>query len=224
MEIISRESLLTLIRENNLKPIAIQSFDVSNEVLLDVESIDDFLAVIKEINPTHVYYKYDHYDKNDFLIPTEWYSEYSSAFKAEVRKQNEKIEAIDFTHPSALTLFSLLNGTFVGMHIDDEWLEKMNIVDAEEQLEELEQRFFSEVSVHKAMSKQQRQSDVEELRKIILASDDFKHKKNQGLRELFLIDLLDDVSMERFTYLFNNRIMIKLFMDETWSIYQEKKQ
>lgn len=81
MEIISRESLLTLIRENNLKPIAIQSFDVSNEVLLDVERIDDFLSVIKEINPRHVYYKYDHYDKNDFLIPTEWYSEYSSALK-----------------------------------------------------------------------------------------------------------------------------------------------
>ena len=55
----------------------------------------------------------------------------------------------------------------------------MNNVDAEERLDELEQKFFSEITVYKTMNKQHKQSEIEELRKIIMASNDFKHKKNQ---------------------------------------------
>ena len=65
------------------------------------------------------------------------------------------------------------------MHIDNERLEEMNNVDAEERLDELEQKFFSEITVYKTMNKQHKQSEIEELRKIIMASNDFKHKKNQ---------------------------------------------
>ncbi len=230
MMIIKRESLEKKIKECDLIPIEVNSVNVSNEIIINVKSIDDFLSVVKNLDSKYVYYKYIYYDKDDYIIPLDYYSEYPKDFKKVVNEHNAYIRSIDFEQSNKLTIFILLNGTFLGVDFDNDWLTEQGILDKDEQIEIIENDFQKEVKNIKEQSKKQKIDDTNILRNIILNDGDFKYKKNQDLRQSYLVDLLERDDMEKYTYLFigyyNNldRTLIKMFMDETWMIYQENKK
>ena len=76
----------------------------------------------------------------------------------------------------------------------------------------------------------QKIEDTNFLRDYILSDENFKYLKNQRLREIYLVELLENDDFKKFNYLFfgsYNRLdrdWIKLFMDRTWMTYQSTQK
>lgn len=229
MSIMKSKYLNEKISNCNLIPLEVSDFEISNQLYLNIDKIEDFLKYASDSNSKHVYYHYTYYDSEEYMIATDWFSEYSKEFKTEVRAHNQHIKSLDFGSPNSLTLFILQNGTFVGVEIDNPWLQNQGIMDAEETIEIIENKFRRELKKVDDAKKEQYKEDENELREIIFNDPEFKLCKNQALRYRYLIELLEKENMMKFDYLFQpygyyKDGKVKWFMDVTWELYKERKK
>lgn len=230
MSIISSEHLKEKISDYKLIPLAVSVLKISNRIHLDIDDIEDFLKFASGSNFEYVYYYYTYYNSEEYIIPIDWYSEHSKEFKTVVRQHNRHIESLDFDSPKSLTLFILQNGTFVGVELDNPWIENQGIRVAEGTIEVIENEFYREVKKISASKKQQQKDDENKLREIIFNDPEFRRNcKNQDLRYWYLVELLEKENMMKYKYLvqpygISSNGKIKMFMDKTWILYKERKK
>lgn len=227
MLVINSVQLKEKIIENNLIPLEVSTLEISNQIYLNINNIDDFLKFVSRTASDYVYFYYTYYKSDEYIIPKDWYSEYSKEFKDEVKKHNGHIKSLDFTLPKGLTLFILQNGTFVGIKLQNPWLEGFS--NAEETIEVIENMFFRETEEIHALQQDQQKKDEHELRDLIFIDPEFRLCKNQELRYWYLIELLNKEDMRRYEYLVQpfgipHNGKIKLFMDKTWMLYKERQK
>ena len=127
MSIMKTEHLKKKISNYNLIPLEISSLNISNQIHLNIDAIEDFLKFASDTDSNYVYYYYTYYNFENYIIPADYYNEYSGEFKAEVRKYNQHIKKLNFDSPKSLTLFVLQNGTYVGIKLHDFWIENQGI-------------------------------------------------------------------------------------------------
>lgn len=127
MSILKSEYLKKKISNYNMFPLEVSALKFSNQLYLKIDAIDDFLKYANEFNFDYVYYHYSYYKFGEYIIPTDWYSEYSKEFKIEARAHNQRIKSLDFGSPKKLTIFVLQNGTFVGIEISNPWIDNQGI-------------------------------------------------------------------------------------------------
>lgn len=203
---------------------------MSNQIMVDITKLDDFLKFINDLDSKYVYFKYEYYDLNKYLIPLDYYSEYPKEFQRTVNLHNQYLKSIDFEQPNKLIIFTLINGSCLGTTFIHDWLTEQEIYEKNEQIEIIESNFQNEVNEIKEKSKMQKIEDTNFLRDYILSDENFKYLKNQRLREIYLVELLENDDFKKFNYLFfgsYNRLdrdWIKLFMDRTWMTYQSTQK
>lgn len=225
-----QKTLEKKIEENNLLAVNVNSLVLSNKVIVAISNIDDFLKFIINLDSKYVYYKYKYYDINEYLIPLDYFSEYLNDFRKAVNSHNQYLKSIDFEQPNELIIFTLINGTCLGTRFTHDWLAEQEIYEKDEQIEIIESNFQNEVNEIKEKSKMQKIEDTNFLRDYILSDENFKYLKNQRLREIYLVELLENDDFKKFNYLFfgsYNRLdrdWIKLFMDRTWMTYQSNQK
>ncbi|MEH7110729.1 hypothetical protein [Bacillus sp. JJ1764] len=229
MSIMKSKYLNEKITNCNLIPLEVSDFDISNRLYLNIDKIDDFLKYASDSNSKYVYYHYTYYNSEEYIIPTDWYSEYSKEFKTEVRAHNQRIKSLDFDSPKSLTLFILQNGTFVGVEIDNTWLQNQGIMIADVTIDIIENQFYREVKKFDVAKKEQYKEDENELREIIFNDPEFKFCKNQELRYWYLVELLEKEDMKKYDYMLQSPGIphmgkIKMFMDKTWELYKERNK
>lgn len=98
MTLIKYEKLKEKIEDYKLIPIEINSLNISNQIYLNMDNYEDFLRFSRDSNHKHIYYYYTYYNPEEYIIPTDWYSEYSKEFKMVVNKHNRYIKSLDLTH------------------------------------------------------------------------------------------------------------------------------
>ncbi|UOQ47731.1 hypothetical protein MUN88_17005 [Gracilibacillus caseinilyticus] len=227
MTIPTNELLIKTIEENSLIPIEVNTMKISNQIQLNINEVDDFFQIVKNSNCYNVYYYYTYYDSEEYIIPFDWYSEYLDEFKKIVSKHNKMIKSLNFDIPKSLTLFMLQNGTFVGIQLENPWIENQGIYVAEAAIEEIEDSFDHEVKRVVADKEEKRKQDEKELREIIFNDPEFKYNcKNQQLRHRYLANLIQKEGMEKFDYLVEpfgapHIGNAKMFMDLTYELYKE---
>jgi hypothetical protein len=229
MGIIKKQQLIEKINDYNLIPLEVRVMKLTDQVHLKIDEIDQFLKFASESNFKYVYYSYTYYNSGEYIIPSDWYSEYSKEFKAVVRQHNQQIKSFDFDSPQKLTLFILQNGTFVGIELNNFWIENQGISVSEEVIEVFENKFHREVKKISANKKEQQKEDETQLREIIFNDPEFNFCKNQELRYWYLADLLEKENMKKYDYLVQppgipHMGKIKMFMDKTWMLYKERKK
>ncbi|WP_096186861.1 hypothetical protein [Evansella halocellulosilytica] len=211
----------------NLIPLEVSDMKISNQIHLDIVEIKDFLKFASDSNSEYVYYYYTYYNPEEYIIPHDWYSKYSKEFKIEVLQHNRNIESLDFNSPKSLTLFVLQNGTFVGVNLENHWIESKGISVADETIEIIENKFSREVKEISDYKKDQQKNDENKLREIIFSDPEFRFCKNQQLRYSYLVELLKKDNMMKFEYLVEpygapHIGKIKMFMDKTWMLYKDR--
>lgn len=228
MTITTSKYLKEEISDYHLIPLEVSALNISNQILLNLDTIEEFLKFASVSKFEYVYYYYTYYNPEEYIIPLNWYSEYSDEFKAVVGKHNQYIESLDFDSPKSLTLFVLQNGTFVGMKLDNSWIESIGVNNAEDAIEEIESEFYREVNKVSASKKDRKKEDENKLIEMVFNDPEFKYCKNQTLRYWYLVELLENESMEKYRYLVEPYGIprdgkIKLFMDKAWILYKELK-
>ncbi|MFD3447130.1 hypothetical protein ACFDTO_21265 [Microbacteriaceae bacterium 4G12] len=229
MSIMKSEHLKKKIINNNIIPLEVSFLNISDQIHLNLDVIEDFLKFASDSNSKYVYYYYTYYSFENYIIPTDWYNEYSIEFKTEIRKHNQHIKTLNFDLPKSLSLFILQNGTFVGMKLHNPWIENQGLHAAEETIELIENKFNREVKKISAHKKEQQKEDETKLREIILNDPDFTYCKNLELRYWYLIELLEKENMKKYEYLVQpygapHIGKIKMFMDKTWIVFKERKK
>ncbi|AKG03382.1 hypothetical protein AAV35_000335 [Salimicrobium jeotgali] len=229
MSIITSKHLKEKIINYNLIPLKVSLLKISNQIYIDLDNVEDFLNFASGSNLEYIYYYYTYYNSEEYIIPNDWYSEYSKEFKTEVIQHNRYIESLDFDSPRNLTLFTLQNGTFVGIELGNQWIENQGICVAEEAIEIIENEFYREVKKVNDSKKIQQKNDENNLREIIFKDTEFRFCKNQELRYWYLVELLEKENMVKYKYLVEpygipNNGRIKIFMDKTWELYKERKK
>jgi 16S rRNA G966 N2-methylase RsmD len=229
MEIIKKQKLIEKINDYNLIPLEVDALNISNQIHLNLDKIEDFLKLASVWNSGYLYYYHTYYHSEAYIVPLDWYSEYSKEFKAEVRQYNQHIESLDFASPKSLTLFVLQNGTYVGVVLENPWMDNQGISVAEEAIEVIENKFYREIKKISANKKIQQKEDENELREIIFNDPEFKLCKNQALRYWYLVELLKKDNMQKYDYLvqpygYYKEGKVKWFMDVTWELYKERNK
>ncbi|GGM39353.1 hypothetical protein GCM10011351_26900 [Paraliobacillus quinghaiensis] len=229
MSIMKSQYLKKEITNYNVIPLEVSAMKISNQLYLNIDEIEDFLKYANDSNSNYVYYQYSYYNFEEYIIPKDWYSEYSKEFRTEIRVHNQHIESLDFGSPKSLTLFILQNGTFVGVEIKNHWIENQGIHLAEDTIEFIENKFYCEVKEIIVNKKGQQKKDENQLREIIFIDPEFKLCKNQELRYWYLVELLEKENMKKYDYLVQppgipHRGKVKMFMDKTWELFKERKR
>ncbi|GGD02293.1 hypothetical protein [Pontibacillus salipaludis] len=229
MSIIENRHLKKIISNYNITPLEVSALEISNQLFLNLDKIEDFLIYASDLNSKYCYYHYSYYIFDDYTIPKEWYSEYSKEFRTEVLLHNQYIKSLDFSSPKNLKLFILQNGTFVGIELTNPWIEEQGILPAEEAIDFIEKKFCCEVKEIKKNKKEQQKEDEDQLREIIFNDPDFRQCKNQELRYWYLVELLEKEDMKKYSYLIQppgipHMGKIKMFMDKTWGLFKERKK
>lgn len=228
MEIVKQEELIRKANEYSLIPVEVRSVDTTNKVILNVERLEDFLEMANNLGSEYIYYRYNYYNKDGFIVPEEDYKYEEEKLQKEIKRYNKEIDSIDFDVPYRLILFMIQNGTFIGIELIHYWTEEMNLKTAEIVMDTLEGESYSEVKSVKSKKREQRKEDEEKLREIILNDPEFPiHSKNQDLRYWYLADILDQEEMKPYRYLVEpfgipHTGKAKVFMDITFMLYKEK--
>lgn len=229
MSIIKKQTLIEKIKSYNLIPLEVYALNISNQIHLNLDKIEDFLKFTRESNNCYLYYYYTFYNSGEYIIPLDWYSEYSKEIKTEIHQYNQYIESLDFSLPKSLTLFVLQNGTYVGVVLENLWIDDQDISIAEQAIEVIENRFHHEVKKISANKKVKQKEEENELREIIFNDPEFKLCKNQALRYWYLIELLEKENMMKYDYLvqpygYYKDGKVKWFMDITWDLYKDRNK
>lgn len=192
------EELQKYLRRYNVFPIRFVSKTCKEVIVLDV-SQEEFMKFLKLKEASIVYYNYEYYDKQDYLITeTEDIEEYAK-FNAEIEAYNAKVETLEFDKPYQLTLMFIAEGIAYVVEYLDEWIEKIDdimqgdiAIDSiqnaysAENIEERQRLFLNS----KELKRQQNLKRAkEELLELLLKDEKFKLCTNQRLRQSYAADL-----------------------------------
>ena len=230
MRIPRANKLIERIVTYDLRGFEVESYQLANKVQLKSMSVDLFLNHVKDSCSKSIFYLYKYYKKEDYIIPLDWYSEETEKFKADVENHNSEVEKYDFDIPNKMSLFTIIEGIFLGVEFFDEWLEVEMLEDAEEMIEKIEEKYYGSRHELKRTKREDKKRDEEELRKILFNDPEFAYCKNQDMRYWHLGELLELDEMKKYRYLFEPNFGIpstgkaKVFLDKTWMLYLEEKK
>ncbi len=226
MAIIKKEQLIEKCSKYNLIPLEVGLLKISNQIHLKLDNTETYLKFASDSNFKYVYYNYTYYDADNYIIPDDWYSEQSKEYITVIRQHNQQVKSLDFDSPKKLTLFVLEYGTFIGIELNNFWIENQGIDVSEEMIETFDNKFYRKGKKANT-SKEKRKKDEKELREIIFNDSEFKYCKNQDLRYWYLVELLEEEDMKKYKYLVEPYGIsisgkIKVFMDKTWMFFKER--
>jgi hypothetical protein len=139
------EKLVEMVLEADLLPTKVREVKISNNIVMITEPENKYLEFVKKTGIRYLFYIYTYYDVEKYLIPYDWYSDYAKTFKVVIQNHNQSLKELDFRVPYKLTLFMLLDGTYIGAEYQDEWLAALGIDEAEKEFEKIETKFYHEV-------------------------------------------------------------------------------
>lgn len=210
------------ILDHALAPVEIKQASTPIKVVVDVESIDEFLEIAESLSCTHVFFLYEFYNKDRYKIPHEDFSDYPKDFKKLVNDHNKKIDSLDFDKPMRLDLYVFYNGSAISVIFSNEWLKDLGYKDKNDQFDVIEGSYYAEEVEINKKKKEINKAFKKELREIILKDPTFRVKTNRESRFAYLKELLEEEEFKKYLRIFDNRDDIEIFLKETWMMYSKK--
>ncbi|MFQ9308637.1 MAG: hypothetical protein ACLR2K_01785 [Paraclostridium sordellii] len=232
---ITEEKLLLTIEQEGLYSFKVEfDLDVDSFFLLSTDTIDELIRFAKVNNINSVFYNYFYFDKELYLINLEE-AEYAvdesiyKLIKEEIVKHNEKIEKINFKIPRAVVIFVIYQDRQIGLLHTDNWIEKEEILEADEQLEYWKQEY--EYIVEEKRKKEEEQlADLKmEFEEYLLHDREFLNCTNQTLRRHYMKTVFDNEIAIKYKSIFMrstkfgpllDRNSLWIFIEMVWKKYK----
>lgn len=217
--IIDKQCLNQKLSDYGFIPVEVAAMNKTEKIYL-WSDLEAFLDLARTFEQKHVFFEYYFYDKDDYIIPESRYKDSHQEYQKKVQERNDLVDQINFDFPSRLTVFIIKDSTLIGVLFDNNWLDKNNILTAEEALEDIDFNF-------RPQNKTKKEEDEREMREIIFNDPEFMFCKNQDLRFQYLRNFIEKAEHEKFLYLVMpsgspRSGKAKMFLDKTWLLYQDK--
>ena len=212
---------------------------------LEDGNLDDLVrfAICNEIRTIFYFYIYN--DENYFVIDEddtlEFDEEILELMKKYINKHNTKISQLDFGRPTGVYMFCLYEGHYVVVGERDDWIEDLDILSAEEIIDELREKFEEEIEekYQEKMKREQKEYEAKvqehikatedlrsEFKNYLLNSDEFKLCTNKKMRDDFIYLLLEKEENKEFKKIFTRNGFFHItntrgFVDMVWKEYKE---
>lgn len=131
-----------------LYSIQVEGIKAPSQILLE-DNLDRFLDHVKTLGQKHVYFKYHFYKKEEYFIPEELYDTQQEDLRSIVEYHNHSIEVLDFDLPNALTVFVIMEGVFIGIKVENDWIDEEDVFSADLTIEEIETEIYKRVNSNK---------------------------------------------------------------------------
>lgn len=217
-----------MISEKELKRImaseGINCFNItsSNDYMMHLEenNLNEFLRFIKANNIKNVFYEFNRYDEEDFLIDEdEFDQDIYLLIEGDIIRHNEQIEKIDFSKPNEITIFCIYEGNFICITEENYWCKEL---DASKKVMNLLNDNNDKINNIKNKQKLNLDILIEELKNLILNDDEFKKCSNQSFRRKYMSSIFEREENEKYKQLFLERnVLMKYgtsinFIDMIW--------
>lgn len=171
-----------------------------NSVSYKLQSNDfiEFLNCATKIKANVIFYIYNYFDKDDFIISTESIKDYirkpTKELMKKIKKNNSSVENLNFNRPHTLEAVAD-NGTIrVLFKITDEWIEEESICELSEIINEYEIE-FEEAAKQRDREKQEL---LEEATKIIINDEEFTYATTISTRTIYALKFVKREGMEKY--------------------------
>jgi hypothetical protein len=154
-----------------------------------------------EINKIQtVLYSYDYYDHEDYQITEEMIEgrieEYTGKAKRIIKKRideyNKFTAKLDFSRPMGLYVYCVFQGYQVGVFIKDYWIEEMDVLNAEDRFEEIEDCCDEELQKIYIEQNNKRDALKIMMKGYILSDPRFLLCTNKRLRSSYLAEIFKE--------------------------------
>lgn len=212
---------------------------------LEDGNLDDLVrfAICNEIRTIFYFYIYN--DENYFLIDEddilEFDKEILELMKQYIIEHNTKVSQLDFGRPTGVYMFCLYEGHYVVVGEQDNWIDDLGILSAEEIIDELREKFEEEIEekYQEKMKREQKEYEAKvqehikatedlrsEFKNYLLNSDEFKLCTNKKMRDDFIYLLLEKEENKEFKKIFTRNGFFHItntrgFVDMVWKEYKE---
>lgn len=197
-KIMTREELLKSISSNGLFGVETENIDDIKMVLMKSKNIDDIFKFAKNNNIDTVFFEYYYYDKEYFKIELEKYEEQYpeeiiNIMKKDIIEYNNKIDKIDFETPIKLLVYCIYNGYSIAIEQEDEWgeIHKESIVSGENEMEIIFAKYQEKLEDYLDKKDEEKKEQLEKLKQIIFADEQFQRSTNKQLRYAYIGDFLN---------------------------------
>lgn len=149
---IIEEELLWRLQQENLYSFEVDmSLDIIDKtILLKSNNLDELINFAKLNDINSVFYGYYNSSKESYLIDEEEVREdidedIFNLMEEDIKKHNERVEDEDFSVPILLYVFVIYQNIKIGLEFYDNWLENKDILDQEDRLEHLNNKYSENI-------------------------------------------------------------------------------
>lgn len=192
---IKRDDLEDFITSSNLVCFE-ASMSSKNLIFLKNKEISELIRFAETNKIRTILYNYDYYKEDDYLIDEEMLLDYDNriieTIKEKVSDYNNRNSKLDFARPMNLAVYCLYEGFSFVILYEDYWIEEMNILEADDKLDELVDSCHEILEKISIAAKNEKKELLSSLKEFILTDTNFFFCTNQDLRRKYIYELLDD--------------------------------
>ena len=222
------EELLMLFQKAGIKGLKCESMPKNNSFTLDSSDLKLIIDYANDNKIGYLFYSYSYANKDYYLIDNSKLKsdgDFSRLAYDDIALHNDNINSIDFEQPAVLDVFCVHNGIVINVRNYASWLDELT--PAEDYIRTLKEKFENTLDDIKAKRNKEREKLLDELRTILLDTEEFSLCSNQSLRREFMRKFLLKKENEHFRNAFLdgngylNQYDLLNFADLVYSIYKK---
>lgn len=222
---IEKNQFLKYIEKQNLNSYETNISEVvfKNSIFLKENNLDELIKLSKENDVKNIFFYYEYDSVENYLITEEMIENYDNELinplKNNIDSYNKEINKLDFTIPLYLTAYVIIQGSFVSIIKQNDWIEELELLEGKEKLESL---IYENENILEEYISQKNEKNLERfktIRNIIINDPEFKKATNHKLR--FEYASLFPKKNKEFSDLYNkNRHFFINFIEKIWKEYK----
>lgn len=228
---IQQEELIKKIEEEGLNAYEVRQTPKINDNTIVLKEISDIIRFCKINDIKNLFFNYIYLDKDEYIIDDELQQDIEKdiykLIKKEIKEHNKRVEAIDFTRPVMLNISTIFQNNLVCILESDYWYEDINLLNAEETIEYLQENYEYILEEKKIEEQENRFLLKNELREYMLNDDMFKICTNKDLRKNYAQTIIKDKKMNKYLKAFISEASSSLinqevfmFVEVVWAEYK----
>lgn len=222
---IEKNQFLKYIENQNLNTYETNISEVvfKSSIFLKEDNLDELIKLSKENDVKNIFFYYEYDSLENYLITEEMLENYDNELinplKNNIDSYNKEISKLDFTIPLYLTAYVIIQGNFVSILKQNDWVEELELLEGKEKLESLIYENKKILDEYFSRKNEKNLEKFKMIRDIIINDPEFKKATNQKLR-LEYASLFPKKNKE-YNDLYNkNRHTFVNFIEKIWKEYK----
>lgn len=231
---VQEQELIKLIEHEGLNLFEVRQNPKINDDTIVMKEVNDLIKFCKINDIKNLFYNYIFLDKEEFIISDEAQEEIEKdiykLIKKEIKEHNKRVETIDFTRPIILNISTIFENNLVCVLENDYWHEEINLLDAEDTIEYLQENYDEILEQKEAEKEEKLELLKNELKQYMLEDENFLICTNKDLRKNYAEMLMKNKKMKKylepFKYSHSDGIWVQslvMFVEVVWAEYRNRR-